>query len=75
MFKKDNIEFCKNKGGPGNNLNIIKYSKEELDIQFFILFEYLSTIPGNIFLIKKLKKVKKIKLPKTKAIIDIKYPI
>ena len=70
IFKKDNNKFCKNKGGPGIILNIIKNSIDELDIYLSKLFKYLSIILGNIFLIKTLEKVKKTKLPKTKEIID-----
>ena len=37
ILSDDNIKFCKNKGGPGIILNIIKYSKDESLIYLLIL--------------------------------------
>ena len=48
IFNKEMHIFCKIKGVPNNNLNIIKYSNEEFDEKLEILFENLTKYFLNI---------------------------
>ena len=71
IFNIDNIKFWNIRGGPGIILKIIRYSKEDLEIYLSTLVEYFVIKVGNIFFKKKDENNEKIKLPKTKVVIDI----